>query len=166
MAEFFFSAISFYKGVLIGRRCLEEMRMWHKDLISVLPRKQLMGQWQECCAIAKSIAEKGEPNHVLVNRITDYPVCHLYTYGFNVFNEMVKRKYKCDFNKFSHYFTYPHETFLVSESDLFSYWHNKRYLKQCYYNLEEKYDCGDIGKKEFETISLKVKLYEWSNIEL
>lgn len=136
------------------------MRLWHKDLIQVLPRQQLLGQWRECCAIAKSIAEKGEPHHILVNRILDYPICHLYTYCFVVFSEMIKRGYKCDFNNFSRYFTYPHETVLVSDNDLFSCWHNERYLKQCYYNLEEKYDCGGIGRKEFETILSKINYSE------
>ena len=35
------------------------MRLWHKDLIDSLPRKQLLGQWRECCAIIKNIKEKG-----------------------------------------------------------------------------------------------------------
>ena len=39
------------------------MRLWHKDLISVLPRQQLLGQWRECCLIARNIAEKNTPNH-------------------------------------------------------------------------------------------------------
>ena len=39
------------------------MRLWHKDLIDVLPRQQLISQWREICCIAKNIAEKGTPNH-------------------------------------------------------------------------------------------------------
>ena len=34
------------------------MRLWHKDLIPLLPRQQLVGQWRECCLIAKQIAAK------------------------------------------------------------------------------------------------------------
>ena len=34
------------------------MRLWYKYLIGVLPQKQLLGQWRECCLIAKNIAEK------------------------------------------------------------------------------------------------------------
>jgi hypothetical protein len=30
--------------------------------------------------------------------------------------------------------------------------HNDRYLKQCYYNLQEKYDRGIISEEEFEKI--------------
>ena len=49
------------------------MRLWHKDLIDVLPNGQLLGQWRECCAIARNIKAKGTPNHLLVNKIMDYP---------------------------------------------------------------------------------------------
>ena len=31
------------------------MRLWHKDLITALPQKQLVSQWRECCSIAKKI---------------------------------------------------------------------------------------------------------------
>ena len=52
------------------------MRLWHKDLIKVLPNNQLIGQWRECCAIAVNIKNKGFPNHILVNRIMDYKRSH------------------------------------------------------------------------------------------
>lgn len=48
------------------------MRLWHKDLIDVLPRQQLIAQWRECCCIAKNIADNGYPNHILVNKIMDF----------------------------------------------------------------------------------------------
>jgi len=73
------------------------MRLWHKDLISVLPDKQLLGQWRECCAIASNIANKGTPNHLLVNKIMDYPIEHFRYYGFTVYIEMCNRGFKCDF---------------------------------------------------------------------
>ena len=31
------------------------MRLWHVDLIEVLPRKQLLSQWRECCCIARRV---------------------------------------------------------------------------------------------------------------
>ena len=69
------------------------MRLWHKDLISVLPRQQLLGQWRECCLIAKNIAEKGTPNHILVNKIMDYPIDYFIYYSEMIVTEMFKRKY-------------------------------------------------------------------------
>ena len=130
----------------------EKMRLWHKDLILVLPRQQLLGQWRECCAIAKSISTNGTPNHILVNKIMDYSMSHFYTYGKLVHRIMKLRGYKCNFDKFGHYFTYPHETEEIDHNKLFQNWHNKRYLQQCYYNLEEKYDCGGITEDEWKKI--------------
>lgn len=129
------------------------MRLWHKDLIPVLPRQQLLGQWRECCAIVRNISAKGSPNHVLVNRIMDYPMSHFYTYGFIVAMEMAKREYACDFMKFGHYFTWPHEARLESKEAIFCDWHNKKYLRQCYFNLEEKHDCRAISDEEWRVIN-------------
>ena len=128
------------------------MRLWHKDLIGVLPRKQLLSQWRECCAIASNMVNKGTPNHLLVNKALKYHMSHLYSYGCLVSAEMIRRGYKCDFEKFSHYFTYEHETKIVATSELFKDWHNGRYLKQCYYNLQEKCDCGGITEEEWKLI--------------
>ena len=70
------------------------MRLWHKSLIKVLPRQQLIAQWRECCAIAKNMSKSGTPNHILVNRILDYPLEHFITYTELVINELLKRNYK------------------------------------------------------------------------
>ena len=129
------------------------MRLWHKDLIPVLPRQQLLGQWRECCLIAKSIAEKGTPNHILVNKVMDYPLEHFFTYSIRIYEEMNKRGYKVDKNKFIKYF--PTLAVTIEKKYLFSDWHNDRYFWQCYYNLEEKYDCGGISAEDWEKILLK-----------
>lgn len=130
------------------------MRLWHKDLIPVLPRQQLLGQWRECRAIAKNIAEKGSPKHLLVNRIMDYPLEHFLRYGEFVQTEMIKRGYKTDLGKFAPFFASTPCNFfkIVSRSELFKGWHNDRYLRQCLYNLQEKRDCGGISDKEWAVI--------------
>lgn len=132
------------------------MRLWHKDLIPVLPRQQLLGQWRECCLIAKNIAEHGTPNHILVNKIMDYPIYHFIFYSGLVHDEMIKRNYKCDWETFrKHLSGWTWENVLknITYFDLFAYWHNKRYLDQCYYNLEEKYDCGGISDDEWDILN-------------
>lgn len=126
------------------------MRLWHIDLIPVLPRKQLLSQWRECCCIAKDIAIKGTPNHLLVNKIMDYNVSHFYSYATMVCSEMKRREYKCDFEKFSKYCDCDTLVFYP-----FRLWHNERYLKQCLYNLQEKYDCGGISEEEWQKIEEK-----------
>ena len=41
---------------------------------------------------------------------------------------------------------------IVQKSDLFENWHNDRYLAQCYYNLQEKFDCGGIEAADWNII--------------
>lgn len=126
------------------------MRLWHKDLLEVLPRQQLVSQYRECCAIAKSIKKQGTPNHILVNKIMGYPIQHFTTYTAMVQLEMVSRGYKCNLDKFNKYFDKPLERFYMG--NFYSDWHNDRYFIQCYYNLQEKYDNNDITEEEWVKI--------------
>ena len=129
------------------------MRLWHKDLIAVLPRQQLLSQWRECCCIMKNILDKGTPNHILVNKILNYPKWHFAKYAIEVAKEMERRGYNVDRYKFFKLFDQWDDgtikTHDVSGDELFRYWHNTRYLKQNYYNLMEKYDCGGIPRDEW-----------------
>lgn len=133
------------------------MRLWHKDLISVLPKNQLIGQWRECCAIAKAIAENNTPNHILINKIVDYPTDHFYTYCKLIELEMLNRNYKITSNSIQKIFGKP----WYYINNIFPNWHNHRYLKQCYYNLQEKFDCGGISEEEW--IKIKNKFEEKLN---
>lgn len=139
------------------------MRLWHKDLIPVLPRQQLLSQWRECCAIASSIATKGTPNHILVNEILNYPMIHFVAYVDLVLKEMHKRGYKVSEKSYTNlcsnleqgidHFKVSFELSLIRDSgDVFMNWHNNRYLKQCFYNLQEKYDRGGIPDHEWQKI--------------
>lgn len=146
------------------------MRLWHKDLISVLPRKQLVAQWRECCSIASNIANKGTPNHALVNKVLEYPASHFLMYADAIIAEMKNRNYKvsqitytrflyhieraCDIGYLSPIINYvPGEINEIYFED----WHNIRYLIQCYYNLQEKYDCGIINENEWKLIENRFK---------
>ena len=128
------------------------MRLWHKDLIPGLPRKQLVGQWRECCLIAKALRD-GNLNHILVNRVKDFPPEHLYSYGVLVGKEMERRGIKVNPETFLRYF-YDYEEVLheLPKEEIFKGWHEKGYLRQCYYNLEEKYDCGGIPSDEWHSL--------------
>lgn len=127
------------------------MRLWHKELIPVLPRQQLLSQWRECCCIARSISENGTPNHILVNKIMDYPREHFIAYTRLVRSEMIRRGYKCDGARFTKWMgESDHST--IGPCEIFLDWHNDRYLKQCYHNLEEKADCGGMSRAEWYKI--------------
>jgi uncharacterized protein (TIGR02328 family) len=127
------------------------MRLWHYELIPVLPHQQLLAQWRELCCIIKNIENKGTPNHLLVNKVLTYPMSHLYSYGFYVKQEMNKRGYNCNFGKFSQYFE-KGDCVIVPLQDIFSNWHTNRYLIQCYFNLQEKHDCNGISDDEWQRV--------------
>lgn len=134
-----------YKGSFI-------MRLWHKDLIEKLPNKMLLSQWRELAAIVGSINKKGTPNHRLVNILLDYDKSHFYTYTNLVYKEMINRNMKPSiivYNKIKNYCN----SKLINKNILFNDWHNERYYKQCYHNLEEKYDRGIITEEEWERIN-------------
>ena len=135
------------------------MRLWHKKLIPVLPKQQLLGQWRECCCIARNIAQNGTPNHILVNKILEYPIDHFKTYCDLVFDEMWRRGYQAQYINLSKHFEQISNFDIrsyrpIDESNLFSSWHNFRYFVQCFYNLQEKYDCGGISEAEWNKIQL------------
>ena len=70
------------------------MRLWHTQLISILPREQLTGLWREISAIAGSIQKKGTPNHILVNFVLNYDYDNFISYAAEVRKEMTLRNYK------------------------------------------------------------------------
>ena len=152
------------------------MRLWHKWLIPVLPREQLVSQYREDCSIMKSIAEKGTPNHILVNKVTDFPLFHFAAYHTLVIDEMRKRGYtlrKDAIERFqNNYYKLTERDFeedgrsLLEEEGLDyifctdeqneALWHCTRYLFQCLYNLQEKYDCGGIKEEDWVKIAVFV----------
>lgn len=129
------------------------MRLWHKDLISVLPREQLLGQWKECSAIAGAIQKNGTPNHILVNYVTN-DLNAFVMYSYMVRQEMKRRGYRTMENVWTKINS------LVSDdsweacaySSIFPNEHNFRYYVQCYYNLQEKYDRGGIKEEDWKNI--------------
>lgn len=133
------------------------MRLWHKDLIPVLPNNQLLGQWRECCAIAANIKRFGHPNHILVNRIMNYHLSHFYKYCSLISDEMYKRGFKISDSAINKIMEITDQDVrmgieFITTKELFAGWHDDRYLRQCYYNLQEKHDCGKIKQAEWDKI--------------
>ena len=135
------------------------MRLWHKDLIPALPRQQLLGQWRECCLIAKNIAETGTPNHLLVNRILEYEPKHFYNYIRLVCDEMQRRGYKVNASAPQHWLDQitdgRHDW--MKQSDIFNDWHDDEYMRICYYNLKEKFMCGGMTPAEWDVVEYFVR---------
>lgn len=131
------------------------MRLWHTDLIPVLPRQQLCGQWNELGSIYKN-----QDNHMLINFVYDYPKENLYNYSVKVINERQKRGYKYDLTNFCNYFDgekidYMKEPFTEKMDD--------EYLAICYFNMLEKYRCGGMTDEEWQKIDkvARKRVYNW-----
>ena len=129
------------------------MRLWHKDIIEYLPREQLVAQWRELSAIAGNLNTKGTPNHILVNKVLNYPIDHFISQALYVRQEMTRRGYRTMESVWKKILSTNDGTFeLVAPECLFPRWHNFQYLRQCYYNLEEKYDCGGVSSEYFHQL--------------
>lgn len=126
------------------------MRLWHYKLIPVLPNAMLVSQWRECIAIKRQW-EKGTLRHRLVSYVMNYDGEHFIRYVLRVADEMKKRNIKCQEIYIDEIFNFCWKGKIIQ--DWLNYKeHNDRYLKQCYYNLQEKADRGIITKEEWQKI--------------
>lgn len=128
------------------------MRLWHKKLIQVLPQKQLVSQWRELAALAKDIREKGKTNHILINKIMDFPLTHFTSYAELVYLELIRRGYQVNESVRTRIFSVTNVRMEISFPELYAGWHEKRYLRQCFFNLQEKADCGGIPDDEWKKV--------------
>lgn len=69
------------------------MRLWHEDLLSFLPRAQLLGQHRECCALRGLSWGK---KHAVVDYVFSHPPEYLIVYHLRVMMEMARRGYRAE----------------------------------------------------------------------
>ena len=130
------------------------MRLWHRDILPILPKIQLVDQWSDCQKIAKSIASYGTPNDMYVNRVKCYPIEHLASYCYMVMWELEHRDMSPSPDAVKS-LTKNLGVYLeqyVDPDSVFESWHTDRYLFQCCSLLEEIYDCGAIPYDEWMVI--------------
>lgn len=126
------------------------MRIWHKDLIGYLPKQQLQGQWKELYAIVGEMEKYGELkrsrgyllvtplNKVSKHELVRYVVMLSYL-GISTADKLttlVQRILALDWKGVG----------------LMEDWHTQDYLKQCFYNLQEKYMCRGFGESEYNRL--------------
>lgn len=128
------------------------MRLWHYELIPYLPKKQLMGQWRELSAIAGKIEKHGTPQHLLVDKVMLYPKADLHAYTYKVYRALIVRGVNVKVDTLVKIRNLDESLFPESDGNLkiFSGWHDTQYLKQCYYNLQEKHNCAGLSDKEWD----------------
>lgn len=116
------------------------MRLWHYELLPYLPEAQFKGQLRELVAIMRDWRDKGKTNHVLINRVMEYPRADLYSYFLSYAVEYQQRNDdripKCaeEFRAFKDRPEFPERPF--------EGWHDKEYLRVCMANLYEKHVYG------------------------
>ena len=67
------------------------MRLWHEQIIHLLPRNQLLGQHRECCALRGNGWNK---KHKTVDYVFTYSPYNLFIYHSKIMDEMEKRGYR------------------------------------------------------------------------
>lgn len=129
------------------------MRLWHYELIPVLPNKMLVSQWRELIAIKRQW-EKGTLKHRLVSYVMDYNRNYFQTYVNIVIDELYNRNIKFQQKYYDEIYEFCTKDYI----DINYYpEHNASYLRQCYYNLQEKYDRGIISEEEWNKIEEFIK---------
>lgn len=130
------------------------MRLWHIKLLRVLPKNQLNEQLRECVAAARMISEGNEILWIGAKRLQEYPLYHFRGYCNAVLEECKRRGFRISpitLSKLRNHIGL-FEEIAAKEEDIFKGWHNDRYLRQCYYNLQEKFDCGAISDDDWTKI--------------
>ena len=128
------------------------MRLWHKDLITVLPREQLVSQWRELSSIAGAIQKNGTPNHILVNFILDYDYDNFISYTKLIRDEMTKRGYRTMDSVWNKIVALKPDYTLLPLNELYERKMDKMYANICYFNLLEKWYCGGISDEDWYKI--------------
>lgn len=114
-------------------------RIWDYRLLPYLPDAQFKGQLRELVAIMHDWRDKGKTNHVLINRVMEFPKDDLWVYFIKYHGEYSKRYGKAIKQSIYEEFV----DFTAEEYEEwhrpFKGWHNNTYLNICMYNLLEKH---------------------------
>ena len=137
------------------------MRLWHYKLLPYLPDAQFKGQLRELVAIMHDWRDKGQTNHLLINRVmerrkgalTDYFAGYCLAYK-DRYGKPVSRSIRCQFKEFAPCLHYPDAPY--------PYWHNDTYLRICMANLLEKH--MGIGGSRITKEEWEVLLYGYKQI--
>lgn len=121
------------------------MRLWHYELLPYLPDLQFKGQLRELVAIMHDWRDKGKTNHLLINRVMEYPKNDLARY-FVRYEALYQKRYGAWLTKYWYECAEFDDTPAEQRSNgCFDGWHDKEYLRVCMANLYEKHYFG-IGK--------------------
>ena len=116
------------------------MRLWHEQIIHLLPKNQLLGQHRECCALRGNGWNK---KHKTVDYVFTYSPYNLFIYHSKIMDEMEKRGYRVSREwRDKNYRGQKAESYSnLEETNISSpiyKEHNNEYLLECIENLAGK----------------------------
>lgn len=117
------------------------IRIWHYRLLPYLPDAQFKGQLRELVAIMRDWRDRGKTNHVLINKVMEYPKAEL-TFYFALYYRRYYERYGVNikFPIYQEFVDFGCEDIdKCSDVPLFKDWHNQTYLDICMWNLYEKH---------------------------
>lgn len=138
------------------------MRLWHKDMLPILPRLQLLSQHREVCALRGKGWGK---RHSTIDYIFKHHPDYLYNYHLKVQEEMVNRGYTIEPNwlypswrgkRLKHDFDFCTGEIIADYPE-----HNDHYLKECLYNLIEKIEIDRLDKTGKYTEQERMKIFNF-----
>lgn len=132
------------------------MRLWHYELLPYLPDAQFKGQLREVVAIMRGWRDTGKTNHLLINKVMEYPKNDFVRYFLEYEIEYHKRYGKWLVKQWQEFKAFDDTSPEERSNGYFDGWHNKEYLRVCMANLYEKMFFG-VGKsritdKEWQTL--------------
>lgn len=68
------------------------MRIWSRNILPYLPKLQFLGQLRELVAIMRDWRDKGETNHLLINKVMEYPKVDLALY-YSTYDLIFKNRF-------------------------------------------------------------------------
>ena len=114
------------------------MRLWHYKLLPYLPDLQFRGQWRELVLVLNDWKYRGATNHLLINKVMDYPKNDLFNYYLKYAHEYYRRYSKTNVSKkFDEFASFAEDH--TEHRNIFQDWHDINYLRICMSNLFEKY---------------------------
>ena len=114
----------------------------------------LVSQWRELIAIKRQW-EKGTLKHRLVSYVINYDKGYFLEYVRLILEEFKKRNIRYNQNLYSEIDDFCNPR-INNKYSTYSE-HNDRYLAQCYFNLQEKYDRGIVSEEEWVKINVYIK---------
>ena len=138
------------------------MRLWHVDILDLLPDLQLLAQKREVDLIWKDIKQGRKTNHILINYIWEYEdfTDRVKSYYILLEKAFDKRGFKFKNNCFEY-----GKAYIIYENP-FPMQHNDRYLLQNFLNLQEKFDRHQKGFTREQYINLREFVEQYTGIDL